>query len=1423
MADADTTNINLNPSNIIKLNKFTHTIETPIIILKKRNFDVIGEIKYFTNWNINFQANAIDEISFDVYKELDGEKCEVWDKLIDLAIIEVKGYGHFEINVNVDESNEIVKNITGQSLETELGQLVLHDFHVNDDDATTMEETDYNKDDFDDNGNFIPTVFYKPDDEKHSLLHRVLADKAHHWHIGHVPTHIAVNKTDKPELVETFQRIYTVDGTNIYDFLMNDVAKESNVIFTFDTYSRTINCYNAEDYTWVNPDNNEESISIDAIGEDTTILIDKDNIANQITISGDKDSVKNCFRVSGGDDVITARVAAVNMTGDNYIWAFSKPQLDDMSEQLHSSITSYQKDILENEEVQESYYGNGKIQNFINGTFALKVFSEMDAYTVLTICGSNEIKVSDVSIDSYINNPYWYVTTSEDSKVLNVASSTSKIIMTVTDAYNTMGIFSRLCTTYDLYYYLESELMPNVELGETSADIQYQNVIDGFASLPVGVYSYSNYDDNLFVGITNSIESLACVFLDSRYKIEIIDGSTSYDSTAHKWYGRIKIYRTTDETDSCKTPSNKTIEIQVTEGELEYTRQKILKALAKGDMSEVDEQFELDIKTGDSETVINQKKEKLRDEVYDYFYKNYCRVRLQSFYDGYESCLSILGDLSAKNDSIVATNLQAKYSIMTEEVGKVLILRTSEVEEIQDDIDELLKEQSEFQNNIEFKKYMAVDLGLGEETAKKLYTEYCMYRRDDEYQNDNYISDSLTDSEITVKAKELLTVAKEEIKKACVLQRSISTDLNNLLIMPEFEPLYDKFALFNYIRVIADDELFKLRLLSVQYDSNSPEKINVTFSENIESIDGSMSDLESMYKTVTSMATTYTSTVKQAKSGEKANNEFTNLYTNGLNAALMRVTSSDNNEVTLGEYGLLCKEMLDEGIYSSNQVRLIGRGLYITTDNWQTVRACLGETTDGNFGLIADSVVGKLLIGEKLFVSNETGSVEITGDGINIKSGYLRLEKDGCSVEIDPMQKYKTSNTNIISINSDGDNIFYITRDGNGYFKGEINAAKGTFSGVLNAAKGTFSGVLNAAKGTFSGDLSSASIKLINPNSEINKGMIRLTTLTESSTGEKYKVCDLSNDYASDSDLIGVTLSIKNTDTTNYYATTGIGVYKKNGAMFNKLYGNTYIGSSSTAYIGSSSGGYGGIYASESIHTPRVYAGDYVHGDYALDVNGESYFSNKITLSSGTYLNGLTGGGIYCSGQFNTEGIICIGNTNYGSSLNVKGDIFSHSVDGADMVHMIVQNNTGHKGALAVNGSSFGLWDFTYNKWMIHVNNSGEVIVAKTISDKKLKKNIKETSVNNALEQILTINHKEFDFIQGNRHKDIGYIAQELEEINPLMVNKPDSEDDVYTVDSFYMESIITKAIQEFYHKYIEENKQLKEKILKLEQSIMPI
>ena len=72
--------------------------------------------------------------------------------------------------------------------------------------------------------------------------------------------------------------------------------------------------------------------------------------------------------------------------------------------------------------------------------------------------------------------------------------------------------------------------------------------------------------------------------------------------------------------------------------------------------------------------------------------------------------------------------------------------------------------------------------------------------REDEYNNPNYTSDNLSDGKILQNAKELLDAATNELKKACVLQKTISGNMYNLFAVDELESLYDCFALYNYIR-----------------------------------------------------------------------------------------------------------------------------------------------------------------------------------------------------------------------------------------------------------------------------------------------------------------------------------------------------------------------------------------------------------------------------------------------------------------------------------------------------------------------------------------------------------------------------------------------------------------------------------------------
>jgi len=1000
-------------SELIKLDKYTNKIQEPSLTLKTRNFDIIGKISKYTNWSTSFVGNGLDEISFEVHKYINGKPCPVWDDLIDLKVVNVDDYKNFEIQVEYTDSTETIKSVHGVSLETELGQLYLNDFHVNDEEATSAAITEYNKEDFDAEGKFIPTVLYNKDDPRHSLLHRVLKDKAPHWSIGHVTPYVTLTEDDEAELVERFQRTYTVDGETIYDFLTGTVAPESNVIFIFDTINRRIDCYSLCDCYVKDGDLRKQVCS--AIGEDTKVLISKKKLANEISISSNKDSVKNCFRIEGGDDVITDMIRAVNMNGSNYIYQFADFQYNDMPENLVDAIKSYQAKIY-NPEIQNEYYGEN-------------------------------------------------------------------------------GIFTRLCDAYKQFAYLQSEMMPAVssECPFTNSHEQYEDLKSKLTSIIIGVSSTNNYDDNLFVGVTNNIEAMAQILIDSRYTLEIIKDTTSYNSSTKEWTGTIQIKKVSDETDyypkSVNGEFSETITVSVNDDKsdplnLPYTRQKIDKALAKGDMSLVDY---------DADQLHDEDPKVAYDKKYEYF-DQYCQSRLQSFLDGYNSCLSVL--MSGNVESEIKDTLYKEYKNRFDVVNDVLTKRNEEVAEIEKQIGLISEEQIEFQKELDFYTYL-------ENVETGLYEKFCAYRREDTYSNSNYISDGLeTTSELIAKAQELLKVSEAELKKACVLQRTVSASLNNLFALKEFEPLYDSFDLFNYIRVQTEDELLKLRLIGVDISGDSLSDINVTFSEQVETVDGNMTDLESIIQQASSIASSYSSTALQAKQGSEARNRIAEIYSSGLNAANTMLKNSDNNEVTISASGIIAKRMDDEGFYGEKALRIIGNGIYMTEDNWATVAMAIGEIpnedgSDTYYGVIAEQLIGKMIAGEKLIIGNENGTVSVTGEGITIKNGLIQSANYEENVSGSMLDL--TNGT----FNYAGGNLTY--SDDVLSVKGKIYANGGTFDGNITSnativggklvgseitngnnfsvdkdgnmkcSNADIEGKITATSGTFTGDITSGS------------------------------------------------------------------------------------------------------------------------------------------------------------------------------------------------------------------------------------------------------------------------------------------------------------------------------------------------------------
>ena len=93
----------------------------------------------------------------------------------------------------------------------------------------------------------------------------------------------------------------------------------------------------------------------------------------------------------------------------------------------------------------------------------------------------------------------------------------------------------------------------------------------------------------------------------------------------------------------------------------------------------------------------------------------------------------------------------------------------------------------------------------------------------------------------------------------------------------------------------------------------------------------------------------------------------------------------------------------------------------------------------------------------------------------------------------------------------------------------------------------------------------------------------------------------------------------------------------------------------------------------------------------------------------------------------------------------------------------------------------------------------GKVYADNISSDRKFKKNIKDSEVK-ALDLINKIKHKQFEMKKDDIHYNIGYIAQELEEIdkNFVMKKQKDKEsEEKYYINELPIIATITKAIQE--------------------------
>lgn len=565
-------------------------------------------------------------------------------------------------------------------------------------------------------------------------------------------------------------------------------------------------------------------------------------------------------------------------------------------------------------------------------------------------------EITDDDIDFSDYNALVAKYTSDDLSVTEIDSITS---------------FAELMQIYydtiDFQLYLQSSYMPSVNTDELS-DIDSQ--IDDIEAL-----SYTSV--GVTVSLSNVTETTAKSYVLSYIKtvvrqayFDVEFASYSYNTSTYVFTATVKVTSVADEDTTATTD---TIYITVSNDYELYLQQRIEKTINNNsDDTESDTlitMFESDSST--FQTTLTK----------------HCLDNLNSYYDMCQTILDVLMALGIGSSDSDYCDIYSGYYVKLNYIADEISTREEEIAVITTLQEAITEIRMEIQESLNFESFFGEDL----------WKELCSYRREQTYDNSNFISTGLDNAELVAKALEFIELAQEQLYTAGTFQVSITTQLKNLLAIPEFESLVDNFAVGVWIHVKIDDTIYKLRLISYSIDFDNFDNITVEFSDAVKVKNG-LTDTQSLLEQTSSMATSYDYVAYQASKVASNTAYISGWVNDGLDATtVMLANSLDNQDVVFDEHGILVRQWDDIlGDYVEKQIKIINKGLYFTDDNWESVKIGVGnfiyydpesgEYTEG-YGVIADTIVANIILSENVGVYNTNNSITMDSNGLTITGG----------------------------------------------------------------------------------------------------------------------------------------------------------------------------------------------------------------------------------------------------------------------------------------------------------------------------------------------------------------------------------------------------------------------------------------------------
>lgn len=381
--------------------------------------------------------------------------------------------------------------------------------------------------------------------------------------------------------------------------------------------------------------------------------------------------------------------------------------------------------------------------------------------------------------------------------------------------------------------------------------------------------------------------------------------------------------------------------------------------------------------------------------------------------------------LTKRNSELTSLNEQvkAKQAILTaylkdkdNEEGQKRVAQ--ELKELEEQVSqklsqiETLKAQSdEYLSQMQLiGKQMAKE--TSEDSQGKIFTNVDLEELDDITIEQTYTDDYYT------KAKGLFEYGKTLMKDKATLRYTFTLEHKDLAQNIKHPLGWEWFIELGAKVEIADKDIANkdgfITIYAYKYSPKTQQMTSVEFDNNsavIKAVSGIASFSKIAHNTA-NMTDFWKHTWVEA---DKATAIVSDIRKNGLDLAANMVRGGNTvNKISMTESGIFVIDAENE----DNQVYIGASLIAITDDRWITSKTAIDKN-----GLISDTLVGKLILSEKLFISNEDGSFEILPNGLTIRD---ELGKEQVSLGIDDKKNpflhlgIKDESKNHLIFNADG-------------------------------------------------------------------------------------------------------------------------------------------------------------------------------------------------------------------------------------------------------------------------------------------------------------------------------------------------------------------------------------------------------------------